>query len=62
MGGRHADFDDLHAELVVKVSHAEHLRPESLAGGQRVHADGGAHVLKNELVIVQAMTETDVQK
>ena len=33
----------LHAQLVVKVAEAQHLRPEALVAGQRVHASSGAH-------------------
>lgn len=36
----------LDGEFVIEVADAKQLRPEALAGGQRIDADGGTHVLE----------------
>jgi hypothetical protein len=41
--GGEAGFDDLHPELVIKVADPKHLRPDALAGHQRIHSRVGTH-------------------
>ena len=46
MRGGHADLDDLDAQLVVEISHAQHFGPKALGRGQRVHANRCTHILR----------------